>query len=225
MIQRPSTRIVQRVPVAEIDPDGREAAGKHHPVHAGVVNVEAIGDGLFDGGRTASRAAPALALDPVSATLASDAGVVFLWAGRYEGVERHCAAAIELAPEARAARRCLVRVAYLTGRSEVGVEPAARLLETDGPGSVDGSASEVLRRYWDWVLDRTGEDGCGPVARARALIVLGRPDEAVESLEILAEDASACMLEVVADPMFDDIRSDSSVTGRIDRLGLPSAAA
>lgn len=167
----------------------------------------------------------ALALDPVSATLASDAGVVFLWAGRYEEAERHCRAAITLSPEARAARRCLVRVAHLTGRPELGAEPAARLLELDGPGRPGGNPSEILREYWEWVQDRSGDDGCGPVVRARALIVLERPDEAVTTLQSLGEDESACMLQVVADPIFDGVRPHAGLVRRIDVLGLPPASA
>ena len=141
--------------------------------------------GRFDEGLEEVRRA--LALDPLSPYVNTEAGEALLLAGRYEEAAEQFGRAIALDPSRNRPYNSMARALYLHGRFADAVSAAAQSLKRGMPSGMEWMACiEVREGRRDEVvglLQKQLSSGSGPHLLAKTYACLGEEERALQSLE------------------------------------------
>lgn len=161
----------------------------------------------------------ALALDPMSALVLGDAGLLHLWAGRYEAALDACATAVRVEPRAVWGVTCAFDAARLAGRPAEALAWGRRLPGMDAlPDDADLNDVLVARARG---LERAEAGGQGdPYSLAATYAALGEIEQAVRALDVAALDPGFGLLAAAVDPRMAPLRGRADFESLVARLGL-----
>lgn len=157
-------------------------------------------------------------LDPVSAVVAGDLGLIHLYAGNLDQAADYCERAASLEPDAAWAVQCAFDALTATARLDRARPLAARLVEWGGDsplqvlGGDEVSDAEIVRRYREWRAERARRwlrSGGAPWNAALALAGAGYTAEAVHALALAAADRSVGFVTITIDPRFQPLWADA----------------
>lgn len=168
-------------------------------------------------------------LDPISAAVHGDGGMIYFSARRYEQAVEVCERTLELAPGHYEARTCLLHAYRRLGRHRQALQQAIELMRLLGASeeelrSVTESAEtgSALRHFFEWQVEWLRRQKASPVAMAAAVLPLGRVDEVFAWLEQAYEQRSGNLLAIAADPRADAFREDPRFIDLLQRVGFPA---
>jgi tetratricopeptide (TPR) repeat protein len=182
---------------------------------------------------TAGRGTEAIALldrartlDPVTALVRADIGLMYLYAGQTRKAAEACEEASRLAPEAGYAHSCATYARATVGDLEVARAHARTVIrlaggndtEVLGPDSV--AADGALMRYRDWQAERFAADLSAGFGAALAFAQAGRSVRALAALENAGRRRDMGFVTITVDPRFAALRADPA----FQRLAAPIVA-
>ncbi|MGA9768966.1 MAG: hypothetical protein WBV94_07995 [Blastocatellia bacterium] len=171
-------------------------------------------------------------LEPLSATINSDAGWFYFRARRFDEAIAVCRRAIEIEPTFSSAQTCIIDSLIHEGRFNEAWQEARGFLKS--PEEVQMIAKlagaepkEALRKIRLWRLEqlrlRAKSEYVPPYQFVSAYAGLDERDSAFEWLEkgYVARDRIVLLMKV--HPMFDPLRSDPRFDNLMRRVGLPAS--
>ncbi len=168
------------------------------------------------------------AMDPASAILASDIGMMYLYADRPREAAEACEHAIRMAPEATYAIDCALAARVALGHADSARVLALRLIDLAGGnrarvlGNEAPPADSVLVRYRRWQAEQAAlYPSRAPFDAAIALAQAGQLRKAVEALKVAAANRDMGFITATVDPRLAVLHRDPSFV----RLTAPLVAA
>jgi TolB-like protein/DNA-binding winged helix-turn-helix (wHTH) protein/Tfp pilus assembly protein PilF len=155
-------------------------------------------------------------LDPLSPRATIDVGWVLLRARRYEDAVAQARKTLELEPRMGEAVACLAEALRALGRRREAIDLTKRMMEEAGAPpaelqKLEGNAADALHAAGEWRLARL----LSPERRSLSWLnvaieqtLLGRPQDALTSLEKALEAHEMSMVVVGSVPVFDALKSD-----------------
>jgi TolB-like protein/DNA-binding winged helix-turn-helix (wHTH) protein len=172
-----------------------------------------VARGRFDEAVAAIRRAQQL--DPLSPRANVDVGWVYLRTRRYDDAIEQCRRTLEVDPAFGAAQACLGEAYMRKGMLSEAVVSIREALVRSGlpadarPALDPGDAAASLRRATEWRLERLlAAPAPDPYSIAAEQARLGRPDEALQSLEDALAARAPMMVLIESDPSFEGLKSD-----------------
>ncbi len=162
----------------------------------------------------------ALELDPVSAIVASDVGLVYYWARRYEEALRRCRENAELSEAALHADYCVLHSYLALRRFPEARDQAVRVLEREKADVATieraraGEARDGLRAFNEWRIDRYEKAAAEHAEHSYAYQLalehtdLGDRETALEKLEQAFRENDGCVPCLLIEPRLDPLRND-----------------
>jgi DNA-binding winged helix-turn-helix (wHTH) protein/tetratricopeptide (TPR) repeat protein len=156
-------------------------------------------------------------LDPVSAVVTGDLGLIHLYAGDLASAAEYCERAAVLEPDAAWAAECAFDALAHLGRHEAARPFAERIVGWSGEspaavlGAADDPAARTTQRFRAWRADqavRALAGGGSAMGAALALADAGRRREAVAALGLAAEDRGPGLITITVDPRFRSLRDE-----------------
>jgi tetratricopeptide (TPR) repeat protein len=156
-------------------------------------------------------------LDPVSAIVTGDLGLIHLYAGDLASAAEYCGRAASLEPDAAWAVGCAFDAFAHMGRHEAARPFAERLVAWSGDspdavlGSPVGPASQATARFRAWRAERAASaliDGGSAIGAALALADAGRHREAVDALARAAAERGPGLITITIDPRLRSLRDE-----------------
>ena len=173
--------------------------------------------GDFEGAEEAL--AHALALDPMSALVLGDAGLLHLWAGRYEAALDACATAVRVEPRAVWGVTCAFDAARLAGRGAEAVAWGRRLPGMDALPD-DADVNDVLLARARGLEEAEASGHGDPYTLAATYVALGRVEQAARALDVAALTPGFGLLAAAVDPRMAPLRGRTDFESLVARLGL-----
>lgn len=174
--------------------------------------------------------AEAVRLDPLSANIRQDAGLMYLLTGDYALADTHCREVLRFRPESTWALECLFDAALLAGRDADAAEWGARLLDASETGvstQATGGSSTVQAvrsmRTSRWEAAVAG--GAPPLGLAMAYAAEGRTAEAIDAIQQAVQKPAPGLLSIAVDPRLRRLHALPQFTELVQRLGLPATVA
>jgi serine/threonine-protein kinase len=189
-----------------------------------------IAQGRFEEAVAAMRRAQEL--DPLSPRATIDVGWVLLRARRYEDAVAQARKTLELEPRLSEAVACLSEALRGLGRQREALELTRRLMQESGASAEElkrldvPSAGAALQAAGEWRLRRALARTGGPtswhgVAIEQAL--LGRKDDALQSLAKAMDAHEMQMVVVDSVPAFDPLKTDVRYQALLARVRAGSS--
>lgn len=157
-------------------------------------------------------------LDPVSAIVTGDLGLIHLYAGRFEDAADYCQRAIRLEPEAWYAVECAFDALAHLGRFDQARPHAERIVAASGAlvtevmGDISVADADATRRFRGWRADRArtalGSGNGSAWGAALALAEAGHTAAALDALERAAEERGMGFVTITIDPRFRPLWSE-----------------
>jgi DNA-binding winged helix-turn-helix (wHTH) protein/Flp pilus assembly protein TadD len=179
--------------------------------------------------------AAALQLDPLSSYVLADAGWISYWAGQFDTAAARCSRTLDLEPESRSARTCLLFARIAQGDGRAARESARALMRSHEASpadvaSIDSAPPEAaLGPYWAWearrlhaLPERSAHDA---FLLALASAQLGRRDEAFRELETAYRGRTSWMLWLEIEPLLGPLRGDLRWASLVRRMNYPRSPA
>lgn len=171
-------------------------------------------------------------LEPLSATINSDAGWFYFRARRFDEAITVCRRVLEIEPAFSSAQTCIVDALIHEGRFNEAWSEARSFLKSPEDVAMiakltESDPKEAIRKIRHWRLEqmkqRAKSEYVSPYQFASVYAGLNERDSAFEWLEkgYVARDRIVLLLKV--HPMFDEIRSDPRFDNLIRRVGLPAS--
>lgn len=170
----------------------------------------------------------ALDLDPLSAAIHQDAGMIFMLLRDYSEAEEACRQVLRFRPASKWATDCMFDVMVLTGRTVRAAEWGRRLLalyDVHVPDSLP--PPKVVTRTEAWRLqawDAAVKQGAYPLGLAYAHAANHRLDEALAALRSAALQPRLGVLAIAVDPRLATLHHDPGFERLTARLALPGVA-
>jgi tetratricopeptide (TPR) repeat protein len=208
--------------IRDWDPDGAETdlreavrlAGEEPEPHHALAFALATAGRHADAIRELERAH---SLDPVSAVVTGDLGLIHLYAGDLASAAEYCERAATLEPDAAWAAECAFDALAHLGRHEAARPFAERIVAWSGEssvavlGAVGDPATRTTHRFRAWRAEqavRSLAGGGSAIGAALALADAGRRREAVAALGRAAEDRGPGLITITVDPRFRSLRDE-----------------
>ena len=164
----------------------------------------------------------AVALDPMSALVLGDAGLLHLWAGRYDAALDACATAVEVEPRAVWAVSCAFDAARLADRADEALAWGRRLPGITALPAAAQVADVLAARARN--LEAAIADGRGdPYTLATTYAALGQVEQAARALGNAASRPDFGLLAAAVDPRMAPLRGRTDYESLVRRLGLAGA--
>jgi tetratricopeptide (TPR) repeat protein len=169
-------------------------------------------------------------LEPLSATINSDAGWFYFRARRFDEAIAVCRRAIEIEPTFSSAQTCIIDSLIHQGRYNEAWREARGFLKSPEEVAMTAKLTgaepkEAIRKIRLWRLEqlrlRAKSEYVPPYQFVSVYAGLGERDSAFEWLEkgYVARDRIVLLMKV--HPMFDELRSDPRFDNLMRRVGLP----
>ncbi len=169
----------------------------------------------------------AIKLDPVVPSVRGDVGWIFYYAGNLKEAVSQCQKMLDLSPESRTARICLLMAHWRLGRMDDAYAQARAIAAQegiDGELPIDLPADIGIERFLTAAVGMLLSGSPTTWDRyeaARALMLLDRPVEAVRHLELAAEAGPAPALTYVGvEPAFAPLHTNARFKAIVTRVGL-----
>jgi DNA-binding winged helix-turn-helix (wHTH) protein/Flp pilus assembly protein TadD len=156
-------------------------------------------------------------LDPVSAVVTGDLGLIHLYAGDLGAAATYCEQAASLEPDAAWAAECAFDALAHLGRHDAARPFAERIVGWSGEstaavlGDRNGPAARVTRLFRSWRAEHAvralASDGSA-FGAALALADAGRRSEAVDALDRAATERGPGLITITIDPRFRSLRDE-----------------
>lgn len=165
-------------------------------------------------------------LDPASAILTGDIGMMYFYVGQPQKAAEACEQAARLAPDAFYAHDCALAARSLLGDFQAARAHAAAMIrlvglrEDDVMGGVTEDAEQALARYHRWDAARAAHSNRWTFGAALAFVQAGRHAEALKALTLAAAAREMGFVTITVDPRFGVLHSDA----RFQRLTEPLVA-
>lgn len=173
----------------------------------------------------------ALRLDPLSSYVHADAGWIDYWAGHRDRAADRCGRTIELDPESRSGRTCLLFVRMAQGDWTAAREAARALMLSHGATAAETAVLDAapvtaeLEPYWSWearrlesLPERSAHDA---FLLALTYAQLDRGDDAFRELEEAWRGRTSWMLWLEVEPRLAPLRDDPRWAELVGRMGFP----
>jgi TolB-like protein len=156
-------------------------------------------------------------LDPISALVRGDVGLIYLYSGRPELALPECQRTLDLEPGTWSALQCLVDAHLELNQPERAAAAASLMSQLDadqtGAPSTTGRPIrnlEELRTYFEWRVDQLSEhqSEIAPGWLAAAAARAGRSEQALDWLAVARQTHSPSFLQVAASPTLKTLRTD-----------------
>ena len=174
----------------------------------------------------------ARSLDPASAILTADIGMMYWYASQPRQAAEACEHAVRLAPEATYARDCALAARVALGDLASARAHAVALLALAGEdgvkvlGDLATPAASALARYRRWQADRArAAVARAPFGAALAFAEAGHVAEAISALGQAAANRDMGFVTITVDPRFAGLRADSAFLQLAAQLVARGAAA
>ena len=204
----------------ELDPDSAEA---HYSLSKTLASIGRLGEAIPEMQR-------AQELDPLSLMTITSLGWELAVARRYQEADKAFQSARELDPNFIWAYTLQAWSYEARGQSDRAVASLRRAVELSGSSTVAlGELAHALgggghREEASQIVSKLSEDAkrqyVSPFDLSRAYEGLGRRDEAMAALARAADERSAMIVFVKADPVFDPLRSDARFVALLKRMRL-----
>ena len=172
-------------------------------------------------------------IDPVSESVAGDAGLFSYWAGKPALAIERCREVEPYAlPEFRLmVTRCLLHNSAAEGDWPTALEKARMVMRAAGVASAavneitgaDGP-EQALRSYFRWAAEpehlRWSQGGVGSYRAALAAAGAGQVETAIEALERAYAEGEPRLIEIGVEPRLDVLREDDRFRVLEERVGL-----
>ena len=145
--------------------------------------------------------------DPAHALSQADAGWIHYWSGDPAKAVETCSTSYDLVGRTGMNAACLFSAALVQGDTLRAASIALEHPDWDH-GDQPESPAAVVRRFLRWRLDVLSDAEGADYGRARVLAMLGRPDEALESLLAAARARDPGVPYAGADPLFTALHDD-----------------
>jgi DNA-binding winged helix-turn-helix (wHTH) protein/tetratricopeptide (TPR) repeat protein len=227
LIVRGTVRLVRDWDIAAADADLREAVrlagGEPEPHHALAFLLAAAGRHA----EAVRELETAHGLDPISAIVTGDLGLIHLYAGDPVRAAEFCERAVSLDQQAGWAAECAFDALMELGRHALARPHAARMVGWTGEsaaavlgdeGVIDHAAN---LRFVAWRADRAMrslESGGSAWSAALALAGAGRRDDAIHALLRAARERGPGMVTITIDPRFRALWSEPTFRDLAARL-------
>jgi serine/threonine protein kinase len=164
-------------------------------------------------------------LDPLSLIISENVGDMLFLARRYDEAKQQLYKTLELDPNFLVAHDTLAKVYEVEGLHEKALDAS---LVGERPEVIADVkkiyATSGIRGVWqariDELLEYSKREFVSPYSLAMLYARLGENDKAFEWLEKAVEGRSANLTYLIADPRFDQLRSDPRFTVLLRRMGL-----
>lgn len=227
LIVRGTVRLVRDWDMAAADADLHEAVrlagGEPEPHHALAFLLAAAGRHA----EAVRELETAHRLDPISAIVTGDLGLIHLYAGDPARAAEFCERAVSLDPQAGWAAECAFDALMELGRHAMARPHAARMVGWTGESAAvvlgdDGVTDHAANlRFVAWRADRAMrslESGGSAWSAALALAGAGRRDDAILALVRAARERGPGMVTITIDPRFRTLWSEPTFRDLAARL-------